>query len=53
MLVIGFDFLLVIVGLLIFLLSNSPKIPEVGKIMFFCGLLAIALGMDKVVALVH
>jgi hypothetical protein len=38
-------FLVAVVGLLIYMLSNKPepvnKLAEVGRIMFFCGLLAL------------
>ncbi len=36
-----------IVGLLIYALSNNPKLPEVGRIMFAMGLLAWLLGVVK------
>ena len=41
--VIYLPLLVAIVGLLIYVLSNHPKIPEVGRIMFWTGLLAFLL----------
>lgn len=35
--------LVCIVGLLMYALSANPKIVEIGKIMFFCGLLAFLI----------
>ena len=42
-----------VVGLLMFALAANPKIQRIGEIMFFSGLLALLLGADKVVALIH
>ncbi len=30
-----------IVGLLMFILASNPKVSEIGKMMFFCGLMAL------------
>lgn len=40
---IAFSLLVAIVGLIIFVLSSTPKPQEIGKIMFLCGLLAFLL----------
>ncbi len=32
-----------IVGLLLWLLASNPKVSEIGKIMFFCGLFTLLL----------
>ena len=44
-----FPFILAIVGLLIYALAANPKVSEIGRIMFFCGLLALTLAMAKTV----
>lgn len=30
-----------IVGLLMYILASNPKVSEIGRIMFFCGLMAL------------
>lgn len=35
--------LVALVGLLMWVLSNNPKVSEIGKVMFFCGLLVTCL----------
>lgn len=42
--IIGLTLLIALVGLLMFVLCTNPKLVEIGKIMFFCGLLAFLLG---------
>lgn len=32
------------IGLFMYVLASNPKIQEVGRIMFFCGLLAFLMG---------
>ncbi len=51
--VIGLDFLVMIVGLLIFLLAQPrpARWIEVGFAMFCCGLLALLLGGERLVTL--
>ncbi len=49
--IVGLDFLVMLIGLLMYALSKDPKIPEIGRIMFFCGLLALLLSGDRVIAL--
>ena len=48
---LGLDLLVLIIGLLMFALSGNPKLVRIGEIMFFCGLLALLLGGDRIVAL--
>ena len=36
-----------VVGLILYLPSINPKINEVGRIMFFCGLLAVMLAFQR------
>jgi Na+/phosphate symporter len=42
--VIGLTLLVALVGVLMYALSSNPKMQEIGRIMFFCGLLAFLLG---------
>ena len=49
--VLTLDVLILLIGLLMFILSVNPKLIEIGKIMFFCALLALLLGGERVVAL--
>lgn len=51
--VVGLDFLVMVVGLVIFMLAQPRpgRWIEIGQMMFFCGLLALLLSGDKVVAL--
>lgn len=51
--VIGLDFIVLLVGLLMYALSANPKLVEIGRTMFWCGLLALLLSGDKVVALIR
>jgi Na+/phosphate symporter len=41
MLIAIIPFIVLIVGLLMYALAANPKISEIGRIMFFCGLLAL------------
>lgn len=50
--IIGIDMLVLLVGLLMYALSTNGKLVEIGRIMFFCGLLALLLGGDRILALV-
>jgi hypothetical protein len=43
--------LIALIGLLMFALCANPKLAEIGKIMFFCGLLAFLLRSDGVLKL--
>lgn len=43
--------LVAIIGVLMYALSANPKLAELGRIMFFAGLLAFLLQSDKVIAL--
>jgi hypothetical protein len=45
--VIGLVFLVMIVGLIIYMLAVNSKVSEVGKIMFWTAILALLLGADK------
>lgn len=38
-----FAVIVALVGVLMYALSANPKLVEVGRIMFFCGLLAVCL----------
>jgi Na+/phosphate symporter len=42
--VIGLTLLVALIGVLMYALCANPKLTEVGRIMFFCGLLAFLLG---------
>jgi hypothetical protein len=42
--IIYFDLLVALVGLLMYALSANPKLAEIGRLMFACGLLAFMLG---------
>jgi len=47
--IISFIFLVMIIGLILFLASKAnPDVKEVGRIMFFCGLFAICIRYDEV-----
>lgn len=50
--VIGIDAIVCIVGLLMYVLAANPKLQELGRNMFWVGLLAFLLNGDKFVALV-
>lgn len=43
MLITSLAALVAIVGLLMYVLSTNGKVAEIGRIMFFCGLLAFLL----------
>ena len=46
--------LVALAGVLAYALSTNPKIQEIGRIAFFCGLLAFLLGFTgHAVSLVH
>ena len=52
--IVGFTALMMIVGLLMYVLTNRPesgKVAEIGRIMFACGLLALLLAGDQVLRL--
>jgi len=57
MLIVGLDLLVCIIGLLMYVLANpagpnGPRVSEIGRIMFFSGLLAFLLsGQQILVAL--
>ena len=52
--IIGLTLLVAIVGVLMYALCVNPKLAEVGRIMFFAGLLAFLLGAaPEVVKLVR
>jgi Na+/phosphate symporter len=48
--VILLPLLVCIIGLLMYALSANPKLVEIGRIMFFAGLLATLLGAGPVVS---
>lgn len=45
--------LVLIIGLLMYLLAANPKVQEVGRIMFFAGLLVFLAGSEQVVAIIQ
>lgn len=49
--ILGLDALVMVVGVLVYALSENGKVAEMGRIMFFAGLLALLLSGDRVVAL--
>lgn len=42
--IIGLTLIVIIVGLLMYALCANPKLSEIGRLMFFAGLLAFLLG---------
>ena len=48
--VIVLPLLICVIGLLMYALSANPKLVEIGRIMFFAGLLAFLLGAGPVVS---
>jgi hypothetical protein len=42
--IIGLTLLVALAGVLMYALCANPKLAELGRIMFFCGLLAFLLG---------
>lgn len=48
--VLALPLIVCIVGLLIYILSATPKIAEVGRLMFWVGLLAMLLGAGPYVS---
>lgn len=48
--VIVLPLLVAVVGLLMYALSANPKLVEIGRIMFFAGLLAFLLGAGPVIS---
>jgi Na+/phosphate symporter len=48
--IIYIPFLIAIIGLLVYVLATNPKAQELGRIMFFCGLLATLLPLGERVA---
>lgn len=53
MIVITLVFLILIVGLIMYLVADKPKIQEIGRIMFFCGLFAVCLNSDRIYTLLN
>ena len=43
--VIAVSLLIALVGVLMYALSANPKLQEIGRIAFFCGLLAFLIGL--------
>lgn len=50
--IISLVFIIMIVGLLMYVISKDPKVTEIGRIMFWTGLLTILLSYDKLGALI-
>jgi hypothetical protein len=42
--IIGLTLLVALIGLLMYVLASNPKVVEIGRIMFWTGLLAFLLG---------
>ena len=52
--IIAVTLLVALVGVLMYALSTNPKLNEIGRIMFFCGLLAFLLTFNgAAVSLLH
>lgn len=51
---IYFSLLVAVLGLLLYFLATRPKWDEVGRMMFFCGLLAFLLtgGVERVISVI-
>lgn len=51
--IIYFSLLVALIGVLMYALCAQPKLGEIGRIMFFCGLLAflIAIGTGHAVSI--
>lgn len=43
MIIIGLALLVAIIGAFLYIAASNPKVAELGKIMFFCGLLAFLM----------
>jgi len=52
MIIVFVPALVMIIGLLMYALAANPKLQEIGRIMFFCGLLALTLQSDNVSKLI-
>ncbi len=50
--IISIVFIVMIVGLILYVIAKDPKIQEIGRIMFWTGLLTILLSYDKLGALI-
>lgn len=54
MVVVVLSFLVLVIGLLMYTLSEKPKVMKIGEIMFFVGLLAFLLTwVGPVVGVLH
>jgi Na+/phosphate symporter len=52
--VIGLTLIIALIGVLMYALVLNPKLQEVGRIMFFCGLLAFLLsGASRLLEIVR
>lgn len=51
--IILLSLLVALIGLLMYALSANAKLVEIGRIMFFCGLLVFLFTVDKVVTLLR
>ena len=47
MLIAVIPFIILIVGLLMYVLAANPKVSEIGRIMFFCGLVALCFAFSR------
>lgn len=53
MIILGFPALVMIVGIVAYYICARPESKEVGRIMFFCGLLALCLQGEQFVKLLN
>ncbi len=51
--IVGLDFAVLLIGLLMYALCVNLKLAEIGRTMFWCGLLALLLNGDKVLAFIR
>jgi len=49
-----FPVILLVIGILLYFVSTNGKVQEVGRLMFFCGLLVLTFDLSRdVVRLLH
>jgi hypothetical protein len=49
--IIALTLLVALVGLLMYILAANPKLQEIGRILFFAGVLAFLLNSEKLLTL--
>jgi Na+/phosphate symporter len=50
--IIYLTLLVALIGVLMYALAANPKLQEIGRIMFFCGLLAFLWGIDRAISVI-